>query len=75
MENKLLESNEIFDNETSVKISEIVVHKINRTDLNKSLVCQASNNNIIAPSSTTVYLDVYCKYHILLQKYCGDPLL
>lgn len=57
-----MESSEIMATENDVKLREVVVHNLNRTDLNKSLVCQASNNNINAPLSTTVHLDVYCKY-------------
>lgn len=57
----LLESSEITGTENDVKLREVTVHHLDRIDLNKSLVCQASNNNINAPLSTTVHLDVYFK--------------
>lgn len=60
----LLESSEISTAENDVKLREVVVHNVNRTDLHKSLICQASNNNINGPSTTTVHLDVYCKLSI-----------
>lgn len=75
----MFESNEITESEYSdnddddvvVKRKEVVVHNLNRTDLNKSLECETWNNNINAPLSSRVYLDVYCKYHLV---YTIDPI-
>lgn len=41
--------------------NELVLHELKREDLHSILTCQASNNNISVPVSTSVKLDMNCK--------------
>lgn len=59
-----LETNEISIMDSNMKLMEVIVQNLNRSHLNQSLMCEASNNNIEAPLSTVVYLDIYRKYQI-----------
>lgn len=63
-----LETNEISIMDSNMKLMEVIVHNLNRTHLNQSLACEATNNNIEAPVSTVIYLDIYRKYPFILFK-------
>lgn len=39
------------------------VPQVSREDLGAMLTCQASNNNISAPASSRVTIDLKCKYN------------
>lgn len=41
--------------------NELRLVNLQRVDLNSILTCQASNNNISVPASTSVKLDMHCK--------------
>ena len=42
--------------------NELILKDLKRDDLHSILTCQASNNNISVPVSTSVKLDMNCKY-------------
>lgn len=60
-ENKLLDESYTAINEKKVK-NELQIDKLERHHLNAVLTCQASNNNITAPISAPVSLNLNCKY-------------
>ena len=37
--------------------------QLTRSDLHSILTCQASNNNLSVPVSTSVKIDMHCKYY------------
>jgi len=41
--------------------NELIIYELKREDLHSILTCQASNNNISVPVSTSVKLDMNCK--------------
>ena len=45
--------------------NELVISDLRRSDLHSILTCQAANNNISVPVSTSVKLDMNCKSHSL----------
>ena len=50
-------------NQASFKTeNELSLKDLKRSDLHSILTCQASNNNISVPVSTSVKLDMNCKY-------------
>ena len=46
--------------------NELILKDLKREDLHSILTCQASNNNISVPVSTSVKLDMNCKYSLVL---------
>lgn len=44
--------------------NELKLVGLQRDDLHSILTCQATNNNISVPASTSVKLDMHCKYKI-----------
>lgn len=49
------------------------VPQVSREDLGAMLTCQASNNNISAPASSRVTIDLKCKYNnidIIYKLFC-----
>ena len=48
--------------------NELILYELKREDLHSILTCQASNNNISVPVSTSVKLDMNCESTILLIK-------
>ena len=42
--------------------NELVISDLKRSDLHSILTCQAANNNISVPVSTSVKLDMNCEY-------------
>ena len=57
----LLDSSD--NNQASFKTeNELILKDLQRDDLHSILTCQASNNNISVPVSTSVKLDMNCKY-------------
>lgn len=44
--------------------NELKLVGLQRDDLHSILTCQATNNNISVPASTSVKLDMHCKYEI-----------
>ena len=57
----LLDSSD--SNQVSFKTeNELILKDLQRDDLHSILTCQASNNNISVPVSTSVKLDMNCKY-------------
>ena len=50
------------------------VPQVSREDLGAMLTCQASNNNISAPASSRVTIDLKCKYnnniYIIYKLFC-----
>ncbi len=42
-------------------VNELRLVKLQRSDLHSILTCQASNNNISVPVSTSVKLDMHCE--------------
>ena len=60
----LLDSSD--SNQVSFKTeNELILKDLQRDDLHSILTCQASNNNISVPVSTSVKLDMNCKYNTL----------
>lgn len=49
------------DNVSQVK-SEIVIDDLGRVDVHSELTCRSGNNNRSNPLSSTVHLDMNCKY-------------
>ena len=45
--------------------NELVVRDLRRSDLHTIFTCQASNNNISVPVSTSVKLDMHCEYKLI----------
>ena len=48
--------------------NELVLNDLKRSDLHTILTCQAANNNISVPVSTSVKLDMNCKFTYRLPK-------
>lgn len=46
----------------SLRRNTLVVTELSRSDLNAVFDCQASNNNISQPVSTSVAIEMHCKY-------------
>ena len=44
--------------------NELRLSKLVRDDLHSILTCQASNNNISVPVSTSVKIDMHCEYKL-----------
>ncbi len=44
--------------------NELRLRQLRRTDLHSILTCQATNNNISVPASTSVKLDMQCKHYL-----------
>jgi hypothetical protein len=47
--------------------NELVLKDLQRDDLHSILTCQATNNNISVPVSTSVKLDMNCKFSRMLS--------
>ena len=59
------------DNPMGSKVAnELVIPELRREDLHTIFTCQASNNNISVPMSTSVKLDMHCEYLIVGRIYC-----
>ena len=55
--------------------NELVLNDLKRSDLHTILTCQAANNNISVPVSTSVKLDMNCKFtRISYQKFTRNFL-
>ena len=52
---------EDIDVATGRVTNELRLRQLRRTDLHSILTCQATNNNISVPASTSVKLDMQCK--------------
>ena len=55
---------EVVDEVSGKVTNELRLVQLRRTDLHSILTCQASNNNISVPASTSVKLDMHCKYFV-----------
>ena len=53
---------EVVDEAGGQVTNELRMVQLRRSDLHSILTCQASNNNISVPASTSVKLDMHCKY-------------
>ena len=53
---------EVVDEVSGKVTNELRLVQLRRTDLHSILTCQASNNNISVPASTSVKLDMHCKF-------------
>ena len=53
---------EVVDEAAGKVTNELRLVQLRRTDLHSILTCQASNNNISVPASTSVKLDMHCKF-------------
>jgi len=49
-------------------VNELRLVQLRREDLHSILTCQATNNNLSVPASTSVKLDMHCKYSFNLTK-------
>ena len=63
---------EDIDVATGRVTNELRLRQLRRTDLHSILTCQATNNNISVPASTSVKLDMQCK-QLHLSKYSEVP--
>ena len=54
-------SEEINEMESKV-VNELKLIQLRREDLHSILTCQATNNNLSIPASTSVKLDMHCKW-------------
>lgn len=52
---------EDIDEATGRVTNELRMMQLRRSDLHSILTCQATNNNISVPASTSVKLDMHCK--------------
>lgn len=60
-ENALLDDS--YENFSENKVRNVLyIEKLRRKHLHKVLTCQASNNDVIAPISKSLYLDLNRKY-------------
>ena len=50
-----------FDELGHKVVNELVISDLKRSDLHTIFTCQASNNNLSVPVSTSVKLDMQCK--------------
>ena len=55
---------EVVDEAAGKVTNELRLVQLRRTDLHSILTCQASNNNISVPASTSVKLDMHCKFFV-----------
>ena len=55
---------EVVDEVSGKVTNELRLVQLRRTDLHSILTCQASNNNISVPASTSVKLDMHCKFFV-----------
>ena len=55
---------EDIDVATGRVTNELRLRQLRRTDLHSILTCQATNNNISVPASTSVKLDMQCKHYL-----------
>ena len=62
---------EDIDVATGRVTNELRLRQLRRTDLHSILTCQATNNNISVPASTSVKLDMQCKHYLFL----GGPFI
>lgn len=51
-------------------VNDLVIQNLQREDLHTIFTCQASNNNISVPLSTSVKLDMNCKWGIICMEFC-----
>ena len=58
-----------FAAEHSKVSNDLVVRDLRRSDLHTIFTCQAANNNISVPVSTSVKLDMQCEYY--QASFCG----
>ena len=56
---------EVVDEVAGKVTNELRLVQLRRTDLHSILTCQASNNNISVPASTSVKLDMHCKFFVV----------
>ena len=56
---------EVVDEVSGKVTNELRLVQLRRTDLHSILTCQASNNNISVPASTSVKLDMHCKFFVV----------
>ena len=61
---------EMVDEAAGVVTNELRLVQLRRSDLHSILTCQASNNNISVPASTSVKLDMHCEclYNYILRE-------
>ena len=52
----------------SKTINSLLIENLQRYDLHSILTCQASNNNISNPVSTSVKIDMHCGYLCLFAQ-------
>ena len=67
-------SEEVNEFESKV-VNELRLVQLRREDLHSILTCQASNNNMSIPASTSVKLDMHCESDIFLKLICGHSLM
>ena len=61
---------EDIDVATGRVTNELRLRQLRRTDLHSILTCQATNNNISVPASTSVKLDMQCKHYLFYGGVC-----
>lgn len=64
MENSLLD--DTFEvRSDGITVNYLTFRHIERKHLHARLICQASNNNLVAPETRVAVLDINCKYKLL----------
>lgn len=69
---------EDIDMATGRVTNELHLRQLRRSDLHSFLTCQATNNNISVPASSSVKLDMHCKFiylgnAMILLSFLWDP--
>ena len=55
-------------------VNTILIENLQRTDLHSILTCQASNNNISNPVSSSVKIDMHCRILSASPSFVSDPV-
>lgn len=63
----LLDSKDEPDDSQDVRRNTLIVNELSRADLHAVFECQASNNNISQPMSTSVAIEMHRKYYNLFS--------
>lgn len=58
----LVDSSDTIAGYPNVKKNQLVISRLSREHLNSVFTCQASNNNISQPVSTSLTVEIHCKF-------------